>query len=57
MESEVLANPSPQAGQSYELTGPEAHSMDEVAQVLSRVLGRAPTTFQSWAQDARSVWS
>jgi uncharacterized protein YbjT (DUF2867 family) len=110
--AEVLANPSPHAGRSYELTGPEAHSMDEVAQVLSRVLGRtihyvdpgeeqyrealesnglppalagmftylyavvvknnwaagtspdiekvlgrAPTAFQGWAQDARSVWS
>ena len=24
---------------------------------IEKVLGRAPTTFQSWAQDARSVWS
>ncbi len=38
--AEVLANPTAHEGKAYELTGPSALSMEEVARVLARVLGR-----------------
>lgn len=38
--AEVLANAGAHAGRAYELTGPAAVSMAEVAQVLTGVLGR-----------------
>lgn len=37
----VLAEPGPHRGRGYTLTGPAAVTFDEVADVLSRVLGRA----------------
>lgn len=37
----ILGNPSAHTGQAYALTGPVAHSYDEVAAALSRVTGRA----------------
>ena len=37
----VLGNPSAHAGESYALTGPVAHTYDEVATALSVVTGRA----------------
>jgi uncharacterized protein YbjT (DUF2867 family) len=39
--AEALVNPETHAGRAYELTGPAALAMGEVADVLSRVLGRA----------------
>lgn len=39
----VLGNPVAHAGQVYALTGPAAHSYDEVATALSVVAGRAVT--------------
>ena len=38
--AQVLAEPAAHAGKSYELTGPAALSMEDVARVLSGVLGR-----------------
>jgi uncharacterized protein YbjT (DUF2867 family) len=38
--AQVLADPAAHAGKTYELTGPAALSMEEVARVLSTVLGR-----------------
>jgi uncharacterized protein YbjT (DUF2867 family) len=39
--AEALLNPDAHAGKAYELTGPEALSMSEIADILSRMLGRA----------------
>ncbi len=37
----VLSNPAPHAAKEYTLTGPVAHSYDEVASVLAAVAGHA----------------
>jgi uncharacterized protein YbjT (DUF2867 family) len=39
----VLADPEAHAGQTYALTGPAAHSWDEVAAALAAVAGRSVT--------------
>ena len=41
----VLANPDPHAGATYDLTGPEALTLDEAAAIITAVTGRA-TAFQ-----------
>ncbi|WP_030439092.1 SDR family oxidoreductase [Actinoplanes subtropicus] len=37
----VLRDPAPHAGRSYDLTGPEALTLDEAAEIITRVTGRA----------------
>jgi uncharacterized protein YbjT (DUF2867 family) len=39
----IAASPAPHAGQTYWLTGPELITNDDVAAVLSRLLGRTIT--------------
>ncbi|MDN5874272.1 MAG: SDR family oxidoreductase [Sinobacteraceae bacterium] len=46
----VLLDPSAHAGQTYQLTGPETYSYDDVAQALSNILGR-PVTYKSISSD------
>ena len=41
----VLGDPGPHAGATYDLTGPEALTLDEVAQVVSEVTG-TPTRYE-----------
>ena len=41
--AEIAASPAPHAGKTYWLTGPELISNDDVAAVLSRLLGRTIT--------------
>ena len=41
----VLRDPGPHAGATYDLTGPEALTLDEVAQVVSEVTG-TPTRYE-----------
>ena len=47
---EVLQNPSAHAGATYDLTGPEALSLDEVAAILSSATGR-PFAYQRETYD------
>ncbi|ALE04986.1 nucleoside-diphosphate sugar epimerase [Arthrobacter sp. ERGS1:01] len=55
----ILQNPDAHAGRSYELTGPEALTMGEVAEILSTGLGRT-TTFHNEsvaeAYESRKAW-
>ncbi|WP_157001619.1 SDR family oxidoreductase [Agromyces laixinhei] len=39
----VLLDPAPHAGRTYDLTGPEALTLDQVADTISRVRGRTVT--------------
>lgn len=53
----VLRDPQPHVGRSYDLTGPEALTLDEVAQVLTQVTGRPhrfvdETMDEAWASRA-----
>jgi uncharacterized protein YbjT (DUF2867 family) len=50
----VLADPGAHAGQVYALTGPEAHSYDEVAAALAAVAGR-PVTYQPVSPDEQEA--
>ncbi|MEX3959080.1 NmrA family NAD(P)-binding protein [Trinickia sp. EG282A] len=57
--TEVLANPDPHLGKVYELTGPRAETLREVAEDFTRVLGR-PITYmnipmQPWLDSLRSI--
>ena len=47
----VLADPGAHAGQTYALTGPEAHSYDEVASALAVMAGR-PVTYEPVSPEA-----
>ena len=48
--AEVLANPEPHAGATYDLTGPEALTLDEAAAIITAVTGR-PTSFHDETLD------
>ena len=55
----ILQNPDVHAGRSYELTGPEALSMPEVAAILSAGLGRSITSHNesvTEAYESRKAW-
>ncbi len=49
----VLRNPGRHRGQSYDLTGPEALTLDEVADVLTRVTGRPHRFVDETMEEAR----
>jgi len=46
----VLLQPEAHAGKTYDITGPEAISLDEVAAILTEVTGR-PVTYQRETED------
>ncbi|MEE1836162.1 SDR family oxidoreductase [Streptomyces sp. SP17KL33] len=48
----VLSRPDDHAGMTYDLTGPEALSLDDAAAVLSEQLGRAVTYRRETAEEA-----
>lgn len=48
----VLRHPEPHLGHAYELTGPEALALDEVAAVLTRHLGRPVTYVEESLEEA-----
>ncbi|MEE1760986.1 SDR family oxidoreductase [Streptomyces sp. SP18BB07] len=48
----VLSRPDDHAGMTYDLTGPEALSLDDAATVLSEQLGRAVTYRQETVEEA-----
>jgi len=57
--TEVLANPGSHLGKAYELTGPRAETLREVAEDFTRVLGR-PITYmdiplEPWLESLRSI--
>ncbi|WP_407151952.1 NmrA family NAD(P)-binding protein [Bradyrhizobium sp. ORS 86] len=57
--TEVLANPEAHLGKVYELTGPRAETLREVAEDFTRVLGR-PITYKNiplepWLESLRSI--
>jgi uncharacterized protein YbjT (DUF2867 family) len=57
--TEALANPEPHLGKVYELTGPRAETLREVAEDFTRVLGR-PITYMNiplepWLESLRSI--
>jgi uncharacterized protein YbjT (DUF2867 family) len=57
--TEVLANPESHLGKVYELTGPRAETLREVAEDFTRVLGR-PITYKNiplepWLESLRSI--
>ncbi|MCK1604935.1 NmrA family NAD(P)-binding protein [Bradyrhizobium sp. 166] len=57
--TDVLANPESHLGKVYELTGPRAESLREVAEDFTRVLGR-PITYMNiplepWLESLRSI--
>ena len=49
----VLRDPDTHRGRTYDLTGPEALDLDEVAQVLSRVTGREHRFVDETMEEAR----
>jgi NAD(P)H dehydrogenase (quinone) len=50
----VLRDPSTHAGSTYDLTGPEALTLTEVADVLTRVTGRPHTYVDETMEEARA---
>ena len=48
----VLRSPEGHAGRTYELTGPEALTLDEVAERAGRVLGRQLTFVDQTGEEA-----
>lgn len=48
----VLANPDAYAGRTYDLTGPEALSIDEIAATITRVTGRATSYHDETVEEA-----
>lgn len=48
----VLVNPAPHSGHTYDLTGPEALSLREVAETISRVRGRNVTFYDESIEEA-----
>jgi uncharacterized protein YbjT (DUF2867 family) len=52
--AEVLRDPATHAGSTYDLTGPEALTMTEVADVLTRVTGRPHTYVDETMDEARA---
>ncbi len=46
----ILTDPAPHAGQTYDLTGPEALSLTEVASILTKATGR-PVSYQNETMD------
>ena len=49
----VLRDPAPHRGRSYDLTGPEALTLTEIADVLSRVTGRPHRFVDETMEEAR----
>lgn len=52
--AEVLAEPRSHAGATYDLTGPEALTLTEIAAVLTSVTGRATTYLEETIEEARA---
>jgi uncharacterized protein YbjT (DUF2867 family) len=50
----VLGDPRPHAGCSYDLTGPEALTLDEIAELLSQVTGRPYRFVDETMEEARA---
>jgi uncharacterized protein YbjT (DUF2867 family) len=52
--AEVLADPRSHAGATYDLTGPDALTLTEIAAVLTSVTGRATTYVEESLEEARA---
>ena len=50
----VLQDPREHAGRSYDLTGPEALTFDDVVEILTRITGRQHTFVDETLQEARA---
>jgi NAD(P)H dehydrogenase (quinone) len=50
----VLRSPEAHAGASYDLTGPEALALDEVARILTEVTGQAHRYVDETMEEARA---
>jgi uncharacterized protein YbjT (DUF2867 family) len=48
----ILPDPAPHAGRTYDLTGPEALTLDEVAATISRVRGTTVTFHDETLEEA-----
>ena len=65
MDAEILASPEKHLQKTYDLTGPEALNNEEIARIISRVIGKPityvdidePTARQGLAQMGMPEWN